>query len=83
MRAAAWQQPVLHRAQGWRETQAARLALWGGGGEGQRGKVRLARLLGQAKLRSDSSQSQAGMKHDLHRLTPSLSHSTNTSEPTG
>lgn len=48
---------------------------------GQREKIGLGRLLGQAKQRSDSSQGQAGMKHEPYRLTPSLSHSTSTSKP--
>lgn len=60
-------------------TRAPRLALCGG----QRRKVRLGCLPGQAGQPSDPSRGQAGMKCELHHLTPFLSHSTNTSKPLG
>lgn len=60
-------------------TRAPRLALCGG----QRRTVRLGCFPGQVEQPSDPSRGQAGMKCELHRLTPFLGHSTSTSKPLG
>lgn len=80
VRADAWQQ--LHHApscSGVAGTRAPRLALCGG----QRRTVRLGCFPGQVEQPSDPSRGQAGMKCELHRLTPFLGHSTSTSKPLG